>query len=503
VADPEPPAVAEGDLPPVRRVPYAADRIRRYHRRTGRRLAVLDDDPTGSQAVHGVSVVASLSRAEYAMGLADPGDTCFILTNSRALDQAAAVARNRAVAADVYAVAADRGGIVEVVSRGDSTLRGHVVAEVEAIDAERRAATGAAADGVLFCPAMLEAGRYTVGDTHLAVVAGVPTPVGRTEFARDATFGYTSSNLREFLVERSGGRIPYHSVVSLSLEDIRVGGPERVGRILSAVSDRRWVVVNATDYADLDVVTLGLHLAQDAGRSFLVRSGPSFVRAMAGIEARAPLTGADLRIDGTRSRNGLIVVGSHVGLTTRQVRVLRERADPVTVELHVPTLLDPAAAAGHLDAVTRQVTAALGHADVLLATSRELVTGDGPCGSLGIARAVSAALVTVVRAARAARPAWIVAKGGITGHDLTTHALEIRRSIVVGQFLPGQISLFRPVDAPADVLTCPCVIFPGNVGTEGTLADVRDHLAATAAARAATPGAAGRASARDGGLRQP
>jgi uncharacterized protein YgbK (DUF1537 family) len=452
----------------------AASRIREHNRRTGRRLAVLDDDPTGSQAVHGVSVVTVLERPEYAAGLAAPGDTCFVLTNTRALDENQAVELNRAAAHDLYTLAATTGATVEVVSRSDSTLRGHVHAEIEAIAAEHLAVIGRPVDGVLFCPAMIEAGRFTVDDVHFAVVDGVPTPVGETEFARDKTFGYTSSNLRDFVAERSGGTVTAADVRSLSLDDIRIGGPERVAEILTEVSGLGWVVVNCTSYADLEVVSLGLQLAQDAGKTFLTRSGPSFVRALAGIEAKEM---ADIVIDHSRAPHGLIAVGSHVGLTTRQVHAARQRGGLVEVELHVPALLDPSTAATHIDQAAARIVAALPHSDVLVCTSRDLVAVDNdPDASLDIARTVSTALVTVVEKARVARPAWVVAKGGITSHDLAVRGLGIRRATVAGQFLPGQISLFTPDEAPADVLGCAFVVFPGNVGGVDALAHVLDRL---------------------------
>jgi uncharacterized protein YgbK (DUF1537 family) len=464
-------------LPAVLAVPGAAARIREHNRRTGRRLAALDDDPTGSQAVHGVSVVTVLERSEYAAGLAAPGDTCFVLTNTRALDENQAVALNRAAAYDLYSFAAETGSTVEVVSRSDSTLRGHVLAEIETIATEHQAVTGRPVDGVLFCPAMLEAGRFTMDDVHFAVVDGVPTPVGETEFARDKTFGYTSSNLRDFIAERSGGAIAAADVRSLSLADIRIGGPERVAEILTEVSGLGWVVVNCTSYADLEVVALGLQLARDAGKTFLTRSGPSFVRALAGIEAKEPLAPADIAIDGSRARHGLIAVGSHVGLTTRQVQAARQRGGLVEIELRVPALLDPETAAAHLDETAARIIAALPSSDVLVCTSRDLVAvDDDPDASLDISRTVSTALVTVVEKARAARPAWVVAKGGITSHDLAVRGLGIRRATVAGQFLPGQVSLFTPVEAPADVIGCPFVVFPGNVGGIEALAQVLDRL---------------------------
>ena len=108
--------------PPVRREPGARERIRAMNVAAGRRIAVLDDDPTGSQTVHDVSVVTVFEAAEYAAGLAHVGDTCFILTNTRSLPEAAAVELTTAVAGDLLTL--DLGGPVEIISRSDWTLRG-------------------------------------------------------------------------------------------------------------------------------------------------------------------------------------------------------------------------------------------------------------------------------------------------------------------------------------------------------------------------------------------
>ena len=54
---------AAGELPPVRVEPDARRRIRRALAEAGRRIAVLDDDPTGSQTVHDVGVVTVSNRA--------------------------------------------------------------------------------------------------------------------------------------------------------------------------------------------------------------------------------------------------------------------------------------------------------------------------------------------------------------------------------------------------------------------------------------------------------
>jgi uncharacterized protein YgbK (DUF1537 family) len=460
--------------PPVRVEPDARQRIRKALAAAGRRIAVLDDDPTGSQTVHDVAVVTVLDPDEIAAGLEEPGSTCFILTNTRSLGEADAVALNTRVGRTLFELSRRLDAPVDVISRSDSTLRGHVIAEVRALDAVRREVLGRGYDGVLLVPAYLEAGRFTAGDVHWAKVAGEPLPVGETEFARDATFGFSASNLREFVAEKSGGTISPDQVHSISLDDIRHGGPQRVAEVLAEVAGGAFVVVNAVEYADLDVVVLGLLEAQAAGKSFLYRTGPSFPQPLAGLDPQPPLTASDIWPGGRPDGHGLVVVGSHVGLTSRQVAVARERGSVVEVELDVPAVADPDRRDAHVADTTDRVVAALAGSDVLLFTSRTLVRDPDPAVSLDISRRVSTAVIEVVRGAVAAEPAWVVAKGGITSHDVAVRGLGITRATVLGQLLPGLVSVFRPVEALPQIVGTPYVVFAGNVGDENTLAYVID-----------------------------
>lgn len=465
-------------LPAPLVVPGARADIRRARAATGRRTAVLDDDPTGSQAVHGVSVVTVLESAELAAGLAGVGATCFALTNTRSLPEAEAAQLTLRVGRELLELGRRLGGPIDVVSRSDSTLRGHVLAEVTALDQARRRVLGTGYDRVLLVPAFLEAGRVTAGNVHWARVHGDLVPVGQTEFAQDATFGYTASDLREFVAERSGGRLRPADVAALSLADIRRGGPERVTEVLSGLRDGHIVVVNATEYADLEVVVLGLLAAEAAGRSFLHRTGPSFVRALAGLEPQEPLSAAQVGA-GRRAepgRHGLLVVGSHVGLSSRQLAAARARGGFTEVELDVRAVADGRRRDGHVADAAQRVTAGLGGSDVLLSTSRELLLGADRDASLAIARATSRALAEVVRGARAARPSWVVAKGGITSHDVAVDGLGIRRATLLGQLLPGQVSVLEPVHAAPEVIGMPYVVFAGNVGDDQTLAHVVDVM---------------------------
>jgi uncharacterized protein YgbK (DUF1537 family) len=459
-------------LPEVRVEPDARARIRASHQATGRRIAVLDDDPTGSQTVHDVTVVTALEDDEFAAGLEAPGSTCFILTNTRSLSEEAAVELNTSVGGKLLELGDRLGAPLDVVSRSDSTLRGHVIAEVRALEAARQEVTGRGYDGVLLVPAYFEAGRFTAGDIHWATVGGEVLPAGATEFARDATFGYAASNLRDFVAEKSGGSIAPGDVHSITLQDIRVGGPERVAELLTGVTGGAFVVVNATGYADLEIVVLGLLDAEAAGRSFLYRTGPSFVRALAGLEPRDPLTAAEIWPAGHPGGHGLVVVGSHVGLTSRQVAMAQQRGGLATIELDVESLIDPSRQRAHVAEAIGRVRLALANSDVLLFTSRTLLRGADAETSLEIARTVSTAVIQVVRGALSAKPAWVVAKGGITSHDVAVRGLGIRRAEVLGQLLPGMVSVLRPIEAASEAVGTPYVVFAGNVGDESTLARV-------------------------------
>src|SRR3954453_23577523 len=341
-------------LPPVRVEPDARQRIRKALADAGRRIAVLDDDPTGSQTVHDVSVVTVFEPDEIAAGLEAPGSTCFILTNTRSMNEADAVALNTRVGRILFELGRRWNVQVDVISRSDSTLRCHVVPEVTALDAVRREVLGRGYDGVLLIPAYLEAGRFTVGDVHWARVGGEPQPVGDTEFARDATFGFSASNLRDFVAEKSGGRIRPEQVHSLTLDDIRGGGPQRVAEILGGVTDGAFVVVNAVESADLDVVVLGLLESEATGKSFLYRTGPSFPQPLAGLDPQPPLRASDIWPGGRPAGHGLVVVGPAPPAVPPGGggAVARDPAPPPEVEREPP----PAAPPPRRDAHVREIT---------------------------------------------------------------------------------------------------------------------------------------------------
>jgi uncharacterized protein YgbK (DUF1537 family) len=428
---------------------------------SGHKLVVLDDDPTGTQTVQDVPVLtvwdADALRAEFDA----PGPCFYLLTNSRSLTAARAGALNREIARALRTAAAGR--TFSVVSRSDSTLRGHFPVETDVLAEEL-----GPFDATVLIPYFEAGGRWTINDIHYVAEGDMLVPAAETPFARDAVFGYRSSNLREYVAEKTGGRVPASGVLSIGLDDLRFGGPAAVVRKLGAARERV-LIVNAAAPADLDVFVAALLDPALSEKRLLFRTAAQFVAARLGLEPKPlwrPRRGAS-------SNGGLVIVGSYVPKTTDQLnRLLEIRAGRIDeIGIDVVSVLegrfDPGAVAGQIDAAV-----AAGR-DVAVFTSRQLVTASDAGASLEIGGKVSAALVGIVRRLRVA-PRHLVAKGGITSSDIATQGLGVRRAEVRGQILPG-VPVWE-LGAGARFPALPYIVFPGNVGGPEALADAVEIL---------------------------
>ncbi|MBI3762081.1 MAG: hypothetical protein HY260_09505 [Chloroflexi bacterium] len=289
-----------------------------------------------------------------------------------------------------------------------------------------------------------------------------------TEFARDATFGYRHSNLREWVSEKHGGRIAPHEVASVSPEDERRGGPGAVVARLNGVANGQVCVVNAVTYRDMEVFVAGLLRAVTSGKRFVYRTAASFVRVRGGLPPRAPLTTADLAGEPTKN-GGLIVAGSYVKKSTAEIEAAQSLRGIVSLPVSVESLLDPAWHDEEIRRVAEAMNGAIGAGnDTLVYTSRQLITGNGSA-TVQIGQTVSHALVQIVQVLKE-RPAWVIAKGGITASDVATKGLHITRADVLGQAIPGVPVWRASPDSrwPGQLY----VVFPGNVGGPGGIAEM-------------------------------
>lgn len=466
-------------LPAVRQV--SAAEVAARVASSGRMLVVLDDDPTGTQSVAGIPILTEWRIADLRWAFKQPVPAFFVLTNTRSLNENQVDSRNREVIRALIDAARLENARFVIASRSDSTLRGHYPFETDVIADELRRAGGPAVDGVVIAPAYLDAGRFTVNGVHWLRTSDGLLPVGESEFAKDPAFGYRSSDLRDYVEEKTRGRWSARDVRAITVADLRGGSLAAVTATLMSLEGGAPVVVDAVTEDDLRLLALAVMDAEAAGKTFLYRVGPTFVRARVGLEPRPALSPAEVSVirdqgldaggSAARSRHGLIVVGSHVGLTTRQLARLSGLDHITHLELDVREALDGTRRTAAADVLAGEAAAALAGSDVLIKTSRAVVTGADANANLAIARAVSDTLVSVVQGVVGrVHPAWIVAKGGITASEIATGGLGVRRAWVRGTLLPGIVSLWEPLDSRAP--GTPYVVFAGNVGAEDSLAAV-------------------------------
>ncbi|MEE8363094.1 MAG: four-carbon acid sugar kinase family protein [Dehalococcoidia bacterium] len=443
--------------------------IRRIVRARREKIVVLDDDPTGTQTVHGLPILTRWDAAALAEELENDLPSVYLLTNSRGMAAAQAARVNREIGGLLRLAGQGTDRRLIVASRSDSTLRGHFPGEVHAI-AE---GLGETFDAWLLIPFFLEGGRVTARDVHYVREGDRLVPAGQTEFARDPAFAYRASDLREWVQEKTAGAVAARDVASVSIDDLRLGGPEHVAGKLAGLTGGRICIVNGVTYRDMEVFTAGLLQAEAAGQRFLYRTSASFLRVRAGVPPAPLLTRPDLALEETGG--ALFFVGSYVPRTTAQLSHLLERGGVAGVEVGVERLLSDheredeiARAAAAADSTLRAGQ------DTVVYTSRDLVAVDDPDENLAIGRRVSSGLVAIARAITT-RPRYLLAKGGATASDIATEALAVRRATALGQILPGvPVWKLGQESLQADL---PFIVFPGNVGDASALTDVLTALA--------------------------
>ena len=293
-------------------------------------------------------------------------------------------------------------------------------------------------------------------------------PAAETPYAKDPSPGFASSNLKDYICEKMGGAVTREDVCSITLENIRRGGPrEGCGKACRLPRRLLLVLVNACERSDMDVVALAVFRAMERGKRFLFRTAAAIIPALISLAPR-PLLGAG---DFASPQNGcgLIVVGSFVPMSSRQLAHLLKHADVHGVELDVRRLLSGEGKI-EIERVMGEANRSVGaRCDTVIYTSRELVTGATAEESIRIQADVAAALIGIVRGIQAA-PRYVLAKGGITSHDIAAKALGVQRAVVMGQIIPGV-----PVWRLGECSRFPgmsYIVFPGNVGTETSMTDV-------------------------------
>jgi uncharacterized protein YgbK (DUF1537 family) len=440
-----------------------------------KKIVVLDDDPTGVQTVHDISVYTNWDKDSIRQGFEEENNLFYVLTNSRGFTEEQTTKAHHEIAEVVDEVARETGKEYIFISRSDSTLRGHYPLETQLLKADYEKNTGKTIDGEIMCPFFKEGGRFTIDNVHYVKYGEELVPANETEFAKDKTFGYTAYTMPEYIEEKTKGEYKAADVTCISLEDIHNMDIDKIEAQLMEVTGFNKVIVNAVDYADVKVFCTALYRAMAKGKVFMFRTAAAIVKVMGAVTDQPLLTREQMVVKET-TNGGIVVVGSHTEKTTKQVECLKELKDIEFIELDATLVKDDDAFEAEVSrCLAREEECIRAGKTVCCYTTRALITADtgDKEDELRLSVKISDAVQSLV-GRLSITPSFVIAKGGITSSDVGTKALEVKKANVLGQIKPG-IPVWQTGEESKFPLT-PYVIFPGNVGEISTLKEAVEVL---------------------------
>lgn len=437
-----------------------------------KKIVVLDDDPTGVQTVHDISVYTDWSEKTIADGFAEENSMFFILTNSRAFTAEHTSEVHKLIAERIVAESKRTGKDFIIISRSDSTLRGHYPLETEILRKTVEANTDKKYDGEVLMPFFKEGTRFTVNNIHYVQEGDYLTPAGMTEFAKDKTFSYKASLLPEYVEEKTHGEFKAKDTTCISLDSLRNMDIDGITKQLLAVKDFNKVVVNSIDYVDVKVFVIALINAINTGKNFMFRSAAALTKVIGGVTDKPLLSREELRAN--NKNGGLIIIGSHVKKTTEQFNELKKCSWVKFIEFNHLLVLEPEKLTAELNRIITEAEDCVKHGQTtVIYTGRKRLDVGSEEESLKVSVKISEAITSIVDKF-SIQPSFIIAKGGITSSDVGTKGLHVKKATVMGQIKPG-IPVWK-TGTESKFPHMPYIIFPGNVGTATTLREIVEEL---------------------------
>ncbi len=441
-----------------------------------KKVIALDDDPTGSQTVNDIPLFTTWTEETFAEGFAEKKSLFYVMTNSRGLTAPETTRLHLDAGAALAAVIKKTGRDAVVISRSDSTLRGHYPLEPEILKDCLEKSVGYSFDGEIIYPFFKEGGRFTIDDIHYVKTGDMLVPAGMTEFAADKTFGYRSSDLKEWCEEKTGGRYKAQDVTSITLQELRSLDLDSIEAKLLAVHDFNKIIVNSIDTVDVKAFAVALCRALRKGRHFILRSAAAIVKEMGGVRD-IPLLSHDRLVQPGQKNGGIVIVGSHIKKSTQQLEELMRSDAPMEfMEFNAHRYQEKGGLEDEAKTLAARADAAIGSGrSVVIYTSRTLLKldTDDKNAILAASAAVSRAITSIVKMLNA-KPRFIVGKGGITSSDVATIGLGVKKALIMGQIKPG-IPVWK-TGPESKFPNMPYVVFPGNVGEAETLREAVEIL---------------------------
>jgi len=398
-------------------------------------MVVLDDDPTGIQTVRDCLLITEWDEQHVREGFADEQPFFYILTNTRAMTREEATQVTREAMEMVVKVNKDLGFRLIIVSRSDSCLRGHFPLETDVMRQVLEENGLTVYKKTPFCPAFIEAGRFTIDGVHYMQSGDKLIPVSETEFARDNVFAYHTSVLRDYIKEKGDNADDYDIVNAQSYDELH----------------KWWNVFSSNEEF------------ANGSDALVIRSSSSLPKVIAGLPDEITLLDRNIvKSNGV----GCFIVGSHVQKTTRQLEQLLQEEGSCGVEVDVQRILeDGEPLMQETLSVIKQI--ADEQLTPVVYTSRREIRLDDADKRQQLGQLVSNFLVDIVRRLPYT-PTYLVGKGGITSHDILTKGIGIQSARVLGQIINSVPCIMGP--------QFPYIIFPGNVGDDTSLRQVFNKL---------------------------
>jgi uncharacterized protein YgbK (DUF1537 family) len=435
------------------------------------KLVILDDDPTGIQTVHGCLLLTCWEIKYLFRAFQDDIPFFYILTNSRAYPANKVKTMIAEIMKNIITVNQRLNYRIVFVSRSDSTLRSHFPLEINTIlHYWEESSIQQKVDAIFIVPAFFEGHRVTYGNNHYIRFKTHDIPVDQTEFSKDSIFGYSTSYLPSYIEEKTKHHIQAKQVQSISLSMLQPKHKKKLYTFLTQLQNQQMVIVNATHYEHLNHFSEAILSVMTKGKTFLFQSAASLVKSLT-KNPDQPLLNHEII---SKKGPGLFIIGSYVNQTTLQLQRLLDKTDVIPLEISVNKLLNQKSYHNYLLTIQEKMIQIMtNNKTPAVFTFRKEIFLNSKKERILLGQQISIFLSELVKKLPI-QPSYLVAKGGITSHQILAEGLRVKQARVLGQILPGipVISLPNSHQYPS----LPYIIFPGNVGDQNALIDIFNKL---------------------------
>ena len=445
------------------------------------KIIIIDDDPTGSQTVSDCNLILRWDYETILKGLKGSSNLLFILANTRSLAEKDVKIRLKEICSSLEKIMNNVLFAEEkfiVISRGDSTLRGHNFIEPFIINQLL-----GPFDATFYIPAFIEGNRTTINGNHF--VDNIP--IHKTIFSKDKIFGFKTSNIKELIYQQSNRQINNNHIENIFIKDfdeIDQNQPNYIQTYMENLKNNKKVIVDIIDYSQLDKFSRIVKTLIKK-KKFLFRSAASFISSLSNIKQTQKDKTYFSQLRRKNSSNqimkGLVVIGSYVKLTTLQLNAVLGISLCKPIEINVYKLYDCFKHKDNLNQINHlkekilfSIRSYLSQDDIpVLFTSREIISPRDKNDLIQFQYFLSVFIANIVSAVKN-ELGYLISKGGITTNTILSEGLHADSVYLEGQILPGvSLVTFNLLKQKGKL---PIVTFPGNIGNKMSLVKALEIL---------------------------